>query len=147
MVLRRARAILGDEASAKDALQEVFVRVMREWASFRGESSPVTWLYRVTTNLCLNRIRDAGRQRELLAEWKSTESRESPSLEARVVAAQLLRQLPEELREIGVYYWIDEMSHDEIAEIVGVSRRTVGNRLEALRAAAEMLGGAKENRR
>jgi RNA polymerase sigma-70 factor (ECF subfamily) len=63
MVRRRARAILGEEQSALDAMQEVFVRALSERESYRGDASPVTWLYRITTNLCLNRVRDRARQR------------------------------------------------------------------------------------
>ena len=59
LVKRRARGILGDEQEAQDAMQEVFVRVIAAMGEFRGQSQPSTWLYRITTNLCLNRIRDS----------------------------------------------------------------------------------------
>ena len=61
-VFRRARAILGDGDAAKDATQEVFLRAMNAQAEFAAVRSPVAWLYRVTTNLCLTRIRDAERR-------------------------------------------------------------------------------------
>ena len=50
-VLRRARTLLGNDADAQDAMQEVFMKVMRSSDDFRGAASPMTWLYRVTTNL------------------------------------------------------------------------------------------------
>src|SRR3954454_2212716 len=68
LVRRRARSILSDEHEAQDAMQEVFVRVIAAMAEFRGQSQPSTWLYRITTNLCLNRIRDNRRRRDRLAE-------------------------------------------------------------------------------
>lgn len=149
MVLRRARRILGNEEAARDALQEVFVKVMRERESFRGEASPVTWLYKVTTNLCLNRIRDASRRRALLAERAPPrdEAANGPAPEDRAAVAKLIASLPDELREIAVYYYVDEMNQDEIAEIAGVSRRTIGNRLEAFKAAARIALGESAPRR
>lgn len=68
VVLRRARAILGDEEQARDLVQEVFVQVLEKKGGFRGEASPMTWIYRITTNLCLNRLRDGLRRDELLRE-------------------------------------------------------------------------------
>jgi RNA polymerase sigma factor (sigma-70 family) len=64
-VERRARALLGNDAEASDAVQDVFIRVLQCYCEFRGESSPMTWLYRITTNLCLNRLRDRRRRSEL----------------------------------------------------------------------------------
>jgi RNA polymerase sigma factor (sigma-70 family) len=149
MVLRRARRILGDEEAARDAMQEVFVKVMRERESFRGDASPVTWLYKVTTNLCLNKIRDAGRQRQLLAENAPVREEASGGAapEDRAAVAKLIASLPDDLREIAVYYYVDEMNQDEIAEITGVSRRTIGNRLEAFRTAALGILGEPPARR
>lgn len=50
LVLRRARALLNDEQAARDATHDVFVKVLSALDDFRQESSPVTWLYRATTN-------------------------------------------------------------------------------------------------
>lgn len=136
MVLRRARAILGSEAGAQDAMQEVFIRAMRAEDGFREESSPVTWLYRITTNLCLNQLRDARRRRELQDEQGPVAGASPASAEPRVLVAELLARVPEELREIAIYYYLDRMSHEEIAAVMGVSRRTVGNRLLEFREAA-----------
>jgi RNA polymerase sigma-70 factor (ECF subfamily) len=137
LVLRRARSILGDEQAARDAMQEVFVRALRSMESFRGEASPATWLYRVTTNYCLNQIRDEARRRALLAEQGAPAPRAGdPSAESRMTVVEVLGLVPEELREVAIYYYVDQMNQDEIAALLGVSRRTVGNRLEAFREAA-----------
>lgn len=144
LVLRRARSILGDDTEAHDAMQEVFVRVITALGEFRGLAQPSTWLYRITTNLCLNRIRDSKRRRERLKEIavargeapRAGEARE-PELTATVQA--LLARLPAELGQVAVYYYIDEMDQDEIAGILGVSRRTVGYRLDRFRAEARAI--------
>ena len=132
MVLRRiSRFYAGEEA--QDVLQEIFMRVIDKQSSFRGESSPGTWLYALTTRYCLNRCRDERRRRELLAEhdrtacWSSAVQKERQ--EQDVLLRELWRELDEELALIGLYYYLDGMSHAEIAELVGCSRRTVGNRL------------------
>ncbi len=144
LVLRRIRRFYSDE-EARDVLQEVFARAIEKQGSFRGESSPGTWLYQLTTRHCLNRLRDARRRRELLSEpdpdawWSpgSTGARQEQSLLVR----QLWRVLDEELAEIGIYYYLDGMSHAEIAEILGVSRRTVGNRIAELERRARVAAG------
>src|SRR4051794_9327512 len=85
-VLRRARAILGDEPSARDAMQEVFVRVLGSATEFRREASPMTWLYQITTRHCLNRLRDRLRRAELLTAAPPPESTDAPVAEARAAA-------------------------------------------------------------
>jgi RNA polymerase sigma-70 factor (ECF subfamily) len=141
LVRRRARTLLGDDLEAQDAVQEVFVRVIGAMREFRGQSQPSTWLYRITTNLCLNRIRDARRRRERLARLgegqagRSQPSQQAP-VEARATLRRLLAHLPPELAEIAVYYHVDEMDQAEIANILGVSRRTIGYRLDRFRVEA-----------
>jgi RNA polymerase sigma factor (sigma-70 family) len=146
VVLRRARAILGDEQSAKDAMQEVFLRVLRSSDAFRGDASVATWLYRITTNYCLNLRRDSGRRIELL---DANTSREAPpdgrrTADDRAEVRALLSKVPRDQAEVAVYHFIDEMSQDEIAQLLGVSRRYVRDRLEAfLTKARSALGGVK----
>ncbi len=142
---RRARSILNDDMEAEDALQEVFVRVINSMADFRRQSQPSTWLYRITTNLCLNRVRDSRRRRARLhrlgEEVDAGASPSTPSAEARTALRDLLGRLPEDLGEIAVYYFVDEMDQDEIAKLVGVSRRTIGYRLERFAEQARQLLG------
>ena len=139
LVLRRARAILGDEDNAKDAMQEVFVRALRSADRFRGEASPATWLYRMTTNLCLNMVRDRRRADRLVEHWAG-EQQLDHHYEEKLAASRVLRALPGELREIAVYYFLDQMNQDEIAQIMNVSRRTVGNRIDEFRRRAVRRG-------
>jgi DNA-directed RNA polymerase specialized sigma24 family protein len=59
----------------------------------------------------------------------------------RVFVQELWRVLPRELVQVGVYYFIDELTHEEIAEVMGVARRTVGYRVKALLREVRKLGG------
>jgi RNA polymerase sigma-70 factor (ECF subfamily) len=148
-VLRRARSLLGDEQAARDAMQEVFIRALKAQEGFRGEASPMTWLYRITTNYCLNLIRDSSRRAQLLAEQgQPATAAVRGTTDERLTLRRLLRDVDPELQEIAVYYFVDQLNQDEIAELVGVSRRTVGYRLEAFKEAARaassdgQVGGA-----
>jgi RNA polymerase sigma-70 factor (ECF subfamily) len=141
IVLRRARAILGDEQAAKDAMQEVFIRVLRGGAEFRQEASPATWLYRITTNLCLNSLRNDRRRAIRLRTQACSSETVAAGVEDQLTIRRLLEQLPEGLREIAIYYHVDRMNQDEIAEIIGVSRRTVGYRLEQFKSQARAMSG------
>ncbi len=139
LVLRRARAMLGDEHAARDATQEVFVRVLKSLHEFRRDASPVTWLYRTTTNLCLNLLRERSRRGEVVELTDAWHAPEGLSLDERLSLGAVLARVPDHLREIAVYYYLDQMSHEEIAALLGVSRRTVGNRLVEFHAAAQLV--------
>ncbi len=132
-VYRRALQLLADQAAAEDSTQEVFVKVMRAGGSVPAEPTPTAWLYRVTTNLCLNRLRDHTRQQALLASKYAVEDAVAPAAEARTTVSQILDRVPEELQEAAIYFFVDGLTYDEIAPLLGVSRRTVSNRLSAFR--------------
>lgn len=151
-VFRRCRALLGDEQAALDATQDVFLRALRQREAFRGEASPSTWLYRITTNLCLNRLRDQrGRSQRL--DRAGQEGRDglevgdgalfggrggggAAELDRRILVRSLLYTVDEETRQVVVAFFFDGMTHEEICAVVGLSRPTVAKRLEQFRQAA-----------
>ena len=147
VVFRRARRLLASDDAAWDALQEIFMRALRHGAEFRREASPTTWLYRITTNYCLNVLRDAARRHEKLETMARDPSEGAPLAdpELRLALAALMLRLPQELCEIAVYHHLDRMTQDEIAGLTGLSRRTVGNRLKEFQDLAQAaLGPATE---
>lgn len=148
LVLRRARAMLGDEQAARDAAHDVFVKVLGALGEFKNEASPVTWLYRVTTNHCLNVLRGRLRRPEVAHDGHDAPlgDEDEVSVDERLTLTAVLARVPEHLREIAVYYYLDQMSHEEIAQLMGVSRRTVGNRLTEFHAAARLAAGERLRR-
>jgi RNA polymerase sigma factor (sigma-70 family) len=131
MVLRRARQILNNDDEAREALQDIFVSLASRPDQFAGASSIATFLYRVTTNHCLNRLRNH-RRRVRLVERARINGGWTSQPEATVDARGALRRLPEKLARLAVYYYIDEMTQDEIADLLGCSRRAIGKRLARL---------------
>jgi RNA polymerase sigma-70 factor (ECF subfamily) len=132
MVYRRARQILGHDGDAEEALQEVFIRALTRADTFASRSAVSTWLYRITTNYCLNLIRDRSRRRELWATHgpgpeAAVEATPTPS--KMMMVRRLLAEADEAQAQAAVYVHVDGMSHQEAARVMGVSRRTVGNLL------------------
>lgn len=142
-VERRCRRLLRNPEDALDASQEVFVRALSHGGSFRGAAEWMTWLYRVATNVCLNRLRDHRTRQALLSthahaaiEWAAP----GPDGDARIdyrVLLEMLTELDDTTREIVVYHVIDEMPQREISSLVGLSRVTVNKRIMRFRAQCE----------
>lgn len=132
LVYRRALQILGSAADAEEATQEVFIRAARALPQFDPRAQRSTWLYRITTNYCLNRLRDERRQRALLAE-RADEVAPASVLydqEKMVLMRRLLADADPREAKAALAVFVDGMSHAEAAEVLGVSRRTVGNLCE-----------------
>jgi RNA polymerase sigma factor (sigma-70 family) len=131
MVYRRALRILGNSADAEEALQEVFMRVLRGAEGFENRSEVTTWLYRITTNYCLNMVRDGKRRRELLEQnFPGDDDVGTDSSHQLMLLRGLLADADEQQALAAIYVYVDGMSQHEAAELLGVSRRTVGNLLE-----------------
>jgi RNA polymerase sigma-70 factor (ECF subfamily) len=132
-VHRRAHAILGDDDAAKDVMQEVFTRALSARAEFSNAATSMGWLYRVTTNLCLSGLRNSHRRGRILDRAPRAAAATEPPVDTILTVRALLRDVPEWLQEIAVYYFVDEMSQDEIAALTGIPRRTVAYRLQQFR--------------
>ena len=131
VVYRRALSILRNHQEAEEATQEVFIRALKSQEGFEGRSKVSTWLYSITTNYCLNRIRNEGRRRELWQEHGPAGAQSQGSQpDEGLVLQKLLSEADEQEARAAVYVYIDGMSHQEVADILDVSRRTVGNLLD-----------------
>ena len=131
-VLRRARQILANDDDAGEVLQEIFAGLVARPEQFDGRSAPSTFLYSATTHACLQRLRDSKNRTRLLDEqvkpWTTEVDPRSPDVVAMVRGE--LAQLPDEEARAAVYYHLDGMSHAEISDVLGCSRRHVGHLLE-----------------
>jgi len=125
-VFARCRRILRDEQAARDVTQEVFVRCLNRREGLRPGRELLAWLYRVATNLCLNLLRDAEfrRRADRSAAAELVVAAGGPSRRA---VLDLLAGLDERTQSIVVYVYLDGMTHEEAAEVAGVSDRTVRN--------------------
>jgi len=130
-VYGRCRYLLRDDAEAKDALQDVFVKVLQSLGEFRRAASPATWMVRIATHHCLNliRARKAAWREELKAMQKDRKQETEPPDRRELVRA-LLAAAPEEAQEVAVLYYVDELTQEEIAQEMGRSLPTIRKRLE-----------------
>lgn len=136
LVRGRAQRILGNAAAAQDVAQEAFVRLIEYRARGGADRETAAFLYTVATNLALNRLRDGRRRQELLSTGFVADAPAAQSPEDRIVIRQLLAVCPEEDATIASYHYLDGLEHEEIAQLLGLERRTIGRRLERFRAFA-----------
>lgn len=96
----------------------------------------VAWLYRVTTNLCLDLLRGRKRRRALMDEVvkPNTADREENRPDELMTVRWLLANADPRQAQVAAYVYIDELPADQVAELAGISRRTVFNLLDRFRA-------------
>ncbi|WP_370276461.1 RNA polymerase sigma factor [Roseovarius indicus] len=129
-VLAQAQRMVGNRAEAEDVAQEAMLRLWRiapEWR--QGEAKVTTWLYRVTANLCTDRLRKArgvGLDEAPEPEAERPGPAEGLQEKARADALQdALDRLPDRQREAVVLRHIEELGNPEIAEIMEISVEAV----------------------
>ncbi len=145
LVWRTVRRLGLDEATAEDALQEVFLVVHRRLSEFEGNSSVKTWLVGIAVRVVRNQKRGARRKRidasERATEILETlpgdvaEQPDSQTEQARAVKLlySLLEQLDDDKREVFVMAEFEQMRGTEIAAATGMNLNTVYKRLKAAR--------------
>jgi len=132
VVYRRCLRILKDPEAAKDATQEVFVKLVRDMSRLEDRATVLPWIYRVSTNHCFNVRRNATRRGEdaAMPDLELADSTPADMYPDRALAQQVLSQFDETTRSVAVGVLVDGMEHEEIAEVLGISRRTVARKLE-----------------
>jgi RNA polymerase sigma-70 factor (ECF subfamily) len=138
LVLRRCRRMLRDDARALDAMQDVFVELLRRHEML-DNTAPSALLLRMATNVCLNRLRTQRRHPEdrdevvLMAIAAELPDRESQS-SARGLLNKIFQRETESTLTIAVMHYVDRMTLEEVAAEIGLSVSGVRKRLRTLRA-------------
>ena len=136
MVLRRCQRLLRNESQAEDAMHDVFVQLLRNYRHL-DERGPSALLYRIATNVCLNRLRGHKRrpedaESELLDRIIAADPRWDSRLDARSVLDRALGRQPVGCTEVAVLHLIDGLTLQETANVVGLSVSGVRKRLRRL---------------
>ena len=126
----------GDEATAGDITQQVFLKLFSSIGQFQGDAEFTTWLYRLTTNACVDEARK--RRRWLpFGDWtemkeprvKRTQEQEQATREVADSVKRAVATLRPKLRVVLLLKYFEELSYEEIAAVVGCSKGTVASRL------------------
>lgn len=130
-VFRRCQRHLRSRSDAEDAMQLVFVKVIRRGHTFRGQSE-LAWLYRIADRICIDLARKQARtqKRTELAKLLATVATPSPSAErlhADVVDA--LQTCKPSVQRVAQLYFVEQLTQCEIADELGESRSTIRRRL------------------
>ena len=144
-VYNLALRMVNNEQDACDIAQDAFIRAYRSLGNFRGESKFSVWLYRLTSNICLDFLRAQRRSRTISLSYTPPDEEESTELnipderfaphtqleqkELRAELQQALGQLPPEQREILLLREISGLSYDEIARSLTLEPGTVKSRI------------------
>jgi RNA polymerase sigma-70 factor, ECF subfamily len=140
VVYGRCRRMLRDATAAEDITQETFLRVHRAERSIPGPEAVLPWLYRIASNLCLNAIRD-GRARPQL--FEEPPDRAGGCLEEwlanRNLVARLIARVSPKVQVTAWMFYIDAMGQGEIAEVLGISRRSVAKRLAQFKSRSQQF--------
>jgi len=151
-VYRQAFKLVGNEADAEDVVQEVFLLVYRKAQSFLGKSEFSTWLYRLTANAALTKLRQRKKEKEVsLDEYLPKFRKDGHHLVRPVVDwtqdidkfvaikeySQIIKEAMEQLspmdKAVVMMSDMEEMSNPEISETLGISVQAVKARLHRAR--------------
>ena len=155
-LLPMARRFLGSHEEARDAVQETLLAVFESIHTFRGEARLSTWIRRIGVNQCLMILRKRRRHPEVDIEPLLPKFDEDGHLETRcrtwesatdllergetqALVRKLIDELPETYRSVLMMRDIEELSTEEVASLLAVSRTAVKVRLHRARQALRTL--------
>jgi RNA polymerase sigma-70 factor, ECF subfamily len=147
VVYRRCLRLLADKEAARDATQEVFVKLMRHPERLRDRREATALVFAAATNHCFNHKRDARRYAVKLAAAAHDTPRAAEDLdpvEQRELQEQLLNGCDETTRAIVREVYGADREKQEVAQALGISRKTVTRKLERLFDRARVLLGGGE---
>jgi RNA polymerase sigma-70 factor (ECF subfamily) len=139
IVYARCRRLLSAEPLAEDATQEIFLKVMAHFGQVPAGEETSRWISRVTTNHCLNHLRNEKRRLDARLALDIEAASFSDGVADRELVQRVIASVPEEIGVIGWLSHVDELDQSDIAERLHISRRTVVARLSTFNARARRL--------
>ena len=140
---------LRDLSLAEDAVQETFLKVYRRLEGFRAESSAKTWIMKIAVNTCRDMLHSAWMRhhdRRTVPEEMQIAAEEDPDAEDARALGKAILDLPSRYKDVILLYYYQDMSQEEIAEILRTSASTVSRRLKhAQERLRNMLEGGRED--
>jgi RNA polymerase sigma-70 factor (ECF subfamily) len=130
-IYRLALRLLRHPQDSEDATQDVLVRVIRFSPAFRNGSTLATWLYRITYNVCMTRLRERARspQRNDRAALERAAHHPWDRENDRLVVREAVRRLPVRYRVPIALFFFDQLSHQQIARRLDLPVNTVKIRI------------------
>ena len=138
MVFRRCRQLLRDDDAAMDVAQDVFVQLLRRRERLH-EQYPSSLLYRIATNLSLNRIRDRARDPDLPGDMWLDRVARYEDRDAPLLLERLFGRHPDSTRTMAVLHYVDGMTLEQVAAECGLSVSGVRKRLRGLKATLKTM--------
>jgi RNA polymerase sigma-70 factor, ECF subfamily len=132
---RICRGYAAGQVDSQDLFQEIVYQLWRSFPKYRGNSSPITWLYRVALNTAITALRRRSR-RPILVPLERTHEPAAPHAEADDSEVAALRRAMGRLDEIEralLMCYLDDLSYARIGEILGISESNVGVRLTRIK--------------
>lgn len=129
-LLRTASNLLRDRHEAEDIAQEAFLKAFRELGKLRDDRAFSGYLYRICVRLCMDRLR---LKKADTVEFDAAEAHQGGKVEDRVLVEKLLAMLPYDLRTTLVLREMEQLSYEEVAEVMQVPVGTVRSRLHTAR--------------
>ena len=138
-LIRKAERILRNQEDARDVVHTLFVDMLQK----NETSADLAYLYRAVTHRCLSLLRDEKNRARLLSlNQNALAPLRTRCDEAAIdmdLLLKLVQRLDDDTAQVLTYRFFDDMTQDEIAELVGVSRKTIGKRLHSIREAVMAL--------
>jgi RNA polymerase sigma-70 factor (ECF subfamily) len=128
-IFARCLRLLRDRAAAEDATQETFLKVFRHLARAPGDEEVQMWIFRIATNVCLSQIRQRVRRQRAPLDAPPLARNTEELMADRDLALRIVAQAPEKLSLPAWLHYVDGIDQVEIGRMLGISRRTVINRL------------------
>ena len=144
-----ALRFLSNEKEAEDIIQEVWLLISQKLCDFRGDSKLGTWIYRVTANKCLEKIRSGKKEKEKtesidpllpdyqedghykkeFPDWSQRPDKEADQNALKGEIEKALNSLPEEYREVLILRDVEGFSGEETAQMLGSNKATMKTKL------------------